>query len=158
MSTDGSIFTNIYSFTGGSDGANPEGFLVLSGSTLYSTASYGGDKGDGTVFSVSTNGSSFDRLHSFSGSGTDGSSPFAGLVLSGGMLYGTTQYGDSGSGLDDGTVFRVPVTGGSSFTNLYSFAGPDGSKPFAELILSGGTLYGTTSIGGTAAILGRCSK
>ena len=72
--------------------------------------------------------------------------------------YGTTQYGDSGSGLDDGTVFRVPVTGGSSSTNLYSFAGPDGSQPFTELILSGGTLYGTTSIGGTGSDFGTLFK
>ncbi|MGA2686009.1 MAG: choice-of-anchor tandem repeat GloVer-containing protein [Verrucomicrobiota bacterium] len=150
VSTNGSNFTNFYSFTsnGASDGANPTAPLILSGSTLYGTASAGGDDGIGTVFSVSTNGTGFNRLHSFSGTGTDGDSPYGGLLLSGGLLYGTTAFGDNGSGDGDGTVFRVSVTGGSSFTNLYSFTGPDGSGPEGELVLSGSTLYGTTSGGG----------
>jgi uncharacterized repeat protein (TIGR03803 family) len=106
LSTNGMNFTNIYSFSsdGTSDGANPAAPLILAGSTLYSTASAGGDDGIGTVFSISTNGTGFNRLHSFSGSGTDGDTPYGGLVLTGGMLYGTTQNGDNGSDLNDGTV------------------------------------------------------
>jgi len=148
VNTNGTGFTNLYSFTNGSDGADPAAGLVLSGNTLYGTAQYGGDNGDGTVFSISTNGTSFTQLHSFSGSGTDGANPVAGLVLSGGLLYGTTQYGDSDGFSDDGTVFRVSVTGGSSFTNLYSFIDGEGFTPMAELLLLGNTLYGTTGNGG----------
>jgi uncharacterized repeat protein (TIGR03803 family) len=51
INTDGSGFTNLYSFTGGGDGASPQTDLILSGNILYGTASSGGSAGDGTVFS-----------------------------------------------------------------------------------------------------------
>ena len=158
VNTNGTGFTNLYSFSNGSDGGVPVAGLVLSGNTLYGTAQYGGDAGDGTVFSISTNGTSFNRLHSFSGSGTDGANPVAGLVLAGGQLYGTTQYGDNDGISDEGTVFRVSVTGGSSFTNLYSFIDGEGFTPFAELLLSGSTLYGTTGNGGVGTFFGTVFK
>jgi uncharacterized repeat protein (TIGR03803 family) len=151
VNTNGIGFANIYSFTGGSDGGNPAARLLLSGSTLYGTALNGGDSFVGTVFSVSTNGTGFNPIHPFSGTGTDGASPIAGLVLSGGMLFGTTQNGDGGNGSNDGTVFRLNVNG-SGFTNLYSFTGDDGFNPDAELILSGSMLYGTTGNGGFQGI------
>ena len=47
-------FTTLYSFTGGSDGANPSAGLILLGSTLYGTAEFGGSSGHGTVFAVNT--------------------------------------------------------------------------------------------------------
>ena len=51
IGTDGLDFTTLYSFGGGSDGADPESDLVLSGNTLYGTANAGGISGNGTVFS-----------------------------------------------------------------------------------------------------------
>src|ERR1041385_1680916 len=42
VNTDGSRFTNLYSFTGGGDGFAPDGGLVLMGNTLFGTASGGG--------------------------------------------------------------------------------------------------------------------
>src|SRR5712671_5671321 len=79
----------------------------------------------------------FTTLHSFTGS--DGVSSYAGLILSGNTLYGTT-YGGGSSG--KGTVFAVN-TNGTGFTTLHSFIGSDGANPQAGLILSGNTLYGT---------------
>ena len=143
LQTNGNGFTNLYNFQGGSDGANPAARLLLSGNTLYGTAENGGDPGLGTVFSMSTNGTGFVTLHSFSGTGTDGSGPTAGLVLSGDQLFGTTQGGDSGDGAQDGTVFRVDING-NNFTNLHSFVDSEGFYPDAELLLSGSTLYGVT--------------
>jgi uncharacterized repeat protein (TIGR03803 family) len=142
VNTNGSGFTNLYSFSGGDDGANPSAGLVLSGNTLYGTAPKGGRSSDGTVFSINVNGSNFSILHSFRGS--DGSSPSAGLVLSGSTLYGTTVEGGTNY---SGTVFEVN-TDGSGFTNLYIFSGVDGSAPYAGLVLSGNTLYGNTESGG----------
>jgi len=52
VNTDGTGFTNLYSFTGGSGGANPIGGLTLSSSILYGTARFGGSSGSGTAFSV----------------------------------------------------------------------------------------------------------
>src|ERR1017187_8256007 len=83
-------FTTIYNFTSGSDGANPNAGVILSGNTLYGTAS-GGGSGDGTVFAVNTDGTGFTRLRGFSGN--DGFIPQSVLVLSGDTLYGTTELG-----------------------------------------------------------------
>ena len=150
LDTDGTHFTNLYSFTGGNDGGNPAAGLLLSGSTLYGTAVVGGS-GSGTVFRLDTNGKNFTNLYSFS-NGSDGTNPGAGLVLLGRNLYGTA-YG--GGTWGNGSVFAVN-TNGSSFTTLYSFTpysgmglqNNDGANPEAELILSGSILYGTAYEGG----------
>ena len=142
-------FRIVHSFTN-SDGTTPYGGLVLSGNTLYGTAWSGGSFGNGTVFAVNTDGTGFTNLHSFTGS--DGTHPYAGLILSGNTLYGTASAGGSSS---NGTVFAVN-TDGSGFTNLHSFpalvsnTNSDGANPYAGLILSGNTLYGTASAGGSS--------
>src|SRR6266478_3283702 len=146
VNTDGSGFTNLYSFTGGNDGGIPTASLILSGSILYGTASAGGGSGNGTVFAVNTDGSGFTNLYRFTG-GNDGGDPYAGLILSSNTLYGTASGGGSSG---NGTVFAVN-TDGSGFTNLYGFTGGnDGGAPTAGLILSGNTLYGTTTAGGSS--------
>jgi uncharacterized repeat protein (TIGR03803 family) len=155
-------FTALDSNTGtNADGATPMGAMVLSGSTLYGTTSAGGTGGNGTVFSVGTNGNNFTTLYSFSGldpvtgTNTDGAIPYGGLVLSNGILYGTTMAGGPG---ESGTIFSIG-TDGSGFTVLYPFTAvdpitrtnTDGAKPVANLLLVGGTLYGTTPAGGFGA-------
>jgi uncharacterized repeat protein (TIGR03803 family) len=146
---DGTGYTTLYNFTDGSDGAYPHAELILSGNTLYGTALGGGGSHDGTVFAVSTNGTGFTTLHSFTG-GSDGRLPNAGLVLSGDTLYGTASFGSISN---DGTVFAVN-TNGTGFTTLHSFTARspatngDGAYPFGRLILSGNTLYGTANGGG----------
>jgi uncharacterized repeat protein (TIGR03803 family) len=143
VNTSGGGFTNVYSFYGGRDGANPEGGLVLMGNTLYGTTHAGGSSGYGTVFRVNTDGTAFTNICNFSGA--NGANPEAGLVLSGNTLYGTTYAGGS-SGY--GAIFRVNTDGGSP-GNVYSFTnGSDGAKPEAGLVLAGGTLYGTASSSG----------
>ena len=128
------------------DGANPWARLLLSGRTLYGTTLGGGSTGNGVVFAVNTNGSGFTNLHSFTG-GKGGATPHAGLVLSGNTLYGTTSAGGTS---DYGTLFAIN-TDGSGFTTLYSFTGgDDGANPQADLILSGNTLYGMASAGGSS--------
>src|SRR6185312_13895836 len=66
INTNGSGFTNLYSFTAPArnssssvDGANPDGALILSGNTLYGVAAFGGivfgnklESGPGTVFKL----------------------------------------------------------------------------------------------------------
>src|SRR6266403_894207 len=94
-------FTNLYGFTGGSDGGAPYAGLILSSNTLYGTASGGGSSGNGTVFAVNTDGSGFTNLYRFTG-GNDGGAPSASLVISGNTLYGTAAGGGS---LGNGTVF-----------------------------------------------------
>jgi uncharacterized repeat protein (TIGR03803 family) len=69
-------FTTLHNFTTAtetayqifpnSDGAYPVAPLILSGNTLYGTATYGGTNGTGTVFAVNTDGTGFTNLHTFS--------------------------------------------------------------------------------------------
>jgi uncharacterized repeat protein (TIGR03803 family) len=117
------------------DGANPAGSLILSGETLYGTATQGGSSGEGTVFAMHTNGSGFTNLHSFTPYGN----PWAGLILSNNALYGT----------GGGTVFALN-TDGTGFTNLHIFAGNDGGRVVASVVLSGKALYGTAADGGSS--------
>jgi len=151
-------FKTLYNFTAlyqpnliNSDGAYPNGGLMLSGNTLFGTANAGGTAGSGTVFALNTDGTGFSVLHSFNATcipcrNSGGGHPYAGLVLSGTTLYGTTAEGGSGA---VGTVFAVN-TDGTGFTTMHNFTfGVDGASPTAELILSGNTLYGTTVSGGS---------
>jgi uncharacterized repeat protein (TIGR03803 family) len=151
VNTDGTGFTNLHTFglAGAGDPAYPLAGMVLTGSTLYGTTEGGGTNGYGTVFKIDISGTGFATVHTFpatvSGTNSDGSRPEAGVVLSGGILYGTTSSGGRGYG----TVFSLNTVD-SGFTNLYNFTnGVDGSTPLAALALSEGTLYGTASSGGT---------
>jgi uncharacterized repeat protein (TIGR03803 family) len=152
VNTDGSEFNTLYSFTNGTDGATPLAPLVLAGGMLYGTASAGGAANYGTVFMLSTEGSNFSTLYTFT-NGEDGAGPAAGLLLAGSTLYGTTAGTSSGSSY--GTLFMIN-TNGSNFFPLHSFSKPvafyetnsDGFLPSGPLILSENTLYGAAHLGG----------
>jgi len=140
----------IYSFAGGSDGADPLAGLVRDGTgNLYGTTYGGGDYGSGTVFRLDTTGKEA-VLHSFSG-GPDGGYPYAGLILDAASnLYGTA---DAGGVHNYGAVFEMPAGGAEGV--LYSFTGTggDGADPLAGLIRDGvGNLYGTTASGGASGL------
>ena len=154
------VFSTLHSFTAlinntNSDGADPLANLTLSGNTLYGTAFEGGSSGFGTVFAVNTDGKGFTNLYNFASAGflpytnSGGAYPEAGLILSGNILYGTAEEGGTNG---NGTVFAIN-TNGAGFTILHTFTGifsdNDGNNPFAGLILSGNTLYGTALYGGT---------
>jgi uncharacterized repeat protein (TIGR03803 family) len=101
--------TVLYTFTGGADGANPNAGVVLdAGGNLYGTTLAGGGSGCGgigcgTVFKVDKHGRE-TVLYSLTG-GTDGGSPYAGLIRdAAGHLYGTA-FGGGATG--NGVVFRV---------------------------------------------------
>jgi uncharacterized repeat protein (TIGR03803 family) len=139
------------SFTGGADGATPSYALAQAGDVLFGTCGYGGGNGNGTLFSINTNGSGFKPLHEFSGvdnngANTDGANPFYGVILANGSLYGAAVNGGS-EGL--GTVYTIG-TNGTGFKVLYSFTGhEDQGNPNEKLILLGNTLYGATFLNGS---------
>ncbi len=88
----------------------------------------------------------YQTLHSF-GWDSDGYWPVASLINVNGTFYGTTAAG-GGTEFGGGTVFAITPTGTENV--LHSFADiSDGASPFGPLIDVKGTLYGTTSGGGT---------
>jgi len=163
-SSQAQTFTILHNFTGGQDGGVPVAGLTMDrGGNLYGTASDGGSQGVGTVFKLSRRGSGWvlTPLYSFQ-AGSDGSHPYAGVVLGpDGLLYGTTLTG-GGMGCEAsgcGTVFKLrpPATACKtalcswSETVLYRFTGDfDGGYPEqGDLVFDeAGTIYGTTSGGG----------
>jgi uncharacterized repeat protein (TIGR03803 family) len=153
--------TTLYSFLGGNDGANPVSTLVFgTDGNLYGTTLYGGSgtncgtNGCGTVYRITTYGSTESIVYSFLG-GNDGAMPYGGLmVYSDGTLYGTTEYGGGGTNCSGtsgcGTIYSI-TPDGSTETTLYSFqGGSDGALPLASLIYNpSGYIYGTTRNGGS---------
>jgi uncharacterized repeat protein (TIGR03803 family) len=147
--------TVLYSFTGGTDGANPyAGLIGDSAGNLYGTTTAGGGitngvcapRGCGVVYKIDPTGHE-TVLHSFTG-GADGGYPQAGVIRdSAGNLYGTTA---NGGPANAGVVYKLDPTGHE--TVLYSFTGgADGGSPSGTLIPdSAGNLYGTTFLGGPA--------
>jgi len=133
----------LYRFTGGADGADPDGNLFKVGGTLYGTTSDGGANNNGTVFKVKAAGKE-PLFHSFSL--IDSALSEAGLTEVGGTLFGTASIGGIG---DAGTVFKATTSGDERA--VYRFKGnngPDAASPKAGLINIGNTLYGTTDFGG----------
>jgi uncharacterized repeat protein (TIGR03803 family) len=147
VATAGAQIALLHDFAGGTDdGQNPYGSLILSGSTLYGTAYYGGDLDAGVIFKVGVDGTGYQILHEFAGGADDGANPADSLILSGSTLYGTA-YGGGDS--DRGVIFKIG-TDGSGYQHLHEFAGgvDDGRAPYGSLTLSGSTLYGMTRYGG----------
>jgi uncharacterized repeat protein (TIGR03803 family) len=152
------VYSVLYSFTGGTDGANPKGSLIHADSqTLYGTANYGGAidvcgyfaPGCGVVFKLTTGGAE-TVLYSFVG-GTDGADPISRLIRdSSGNLYGGTFNGGGSPlcGGGCGTVFKLSPTG--TETVLNRFGGTQGQNvawgnPISD---AAGNIYATTPGGG----------
>ncbi len=150
--------STLYTFTGLADGGSPTGSLVRDAAgNLYGTTVGGGNfncvqgfgGSCGTVFKLEPNGTE-TPLYAFAGT-TDGSMPFAGVVMDGaGNLYGTAFNGghEDANSLCDvfgcGTVFKIDTTG--AFHVLYTFlGGNDGDEPRGPVALDpAGNVYGTT--------------
>ena len=137
----------------GTDGAFPAAALIFdTAGNLYGTTAGGGTYSKGTVFELTpVGGGTWTEkvLYSF-GNGTDGFSPYSGLVFdAAGNLYGTAYYGGTYS---RGTVFELSPGAGGTWTEkvLHSFGnGTDASQPFSGLTFdTAGNLYGTTEVGG----------
>jgi len=146
IETNGSNYTVLYRLGFNNDGANPQAPLLVMDSLIYGTTYYGGMIGQGTVFAMSTDGSSYTNLHQFNISGYDGQYPW-GLTLVGSNLFGTTYAGGSNSAY--GIVFSIN-TNGTGYKTVHQFdaLGNHARTPLAGLTLVGSALYGTTYGGG----------
>jgi uncharacterized repeat protein (TIGR03803 family) len=147
LATNGANYNVIYDFgASGNDGTLP-GELLLSGGTLFGATQIGGTNSYGTIYALSTNGTNYKILRSFTNA-PDAANPysFAGLIAGGATLYGASQNGGTNG---YGTIFKID-TNGNNYAVLHQFgSNADGRTPQGRLLLLGATLYGTTQVGGS---------
>ncbi|MBS0422823.1 MAG: hypothetical protein JSR66_34275 [Proteobacteria bacterium] len=175
LAPDGS-YTVLHAFTGGADGAYPNGTLVRdrAGNLYGTTGDFAPlnaaacltlpDVSCGAVFRIAPDGT-YTRLHVFGGL-AGGLTPTAGLVGdAAGNLYGTTRNGGVnpdnlcpaippwlGNRGGCGVVYKLAP--GGAYSVLYAFkGGNDGIFPQGSLYRNpqGGGLYGTASTFSTNA-------
>lgn len=135
-------YSVLKSFNQATDGSNPYGSLIQAkDGNLYGTTRTGGQLGYGTIFKISTSGTTFNVLKSLNGS-TEGAYSLNDLVEGkDGMLYGMC----TGGGVNgNGTVYKISTSG--SFTLIKALsAGVEGGNPEGGLIqASDGNFYGLT--------------
>ncbi len=159
----------LYSFTNGTDGAEPAGGLLADAAgNLYGTTQGALQQG-GSVFELSpgANGWTETTLITLQNESA-GYGAVSNLVMdSAGNIFGTTEFGASPATSSQrpntllppkpagpGTVFELsPGTNGWTARWLHTFgSGSDGALPAAGLLRRGNTFYGTTNIGGTAGL------
>lgn len=166
-------FILLHTFAGGEDGSAPNRLVAGPNGVFYGATPLGGgrdcgaqtvDGGCGIVYSLSPamNGSYVERIIHRFGPFADGQSP-ANVTYYNGKIYGITVAGGidrprclspNGAGGHPprregcGTIFSVNPYG-KDFQVLYRFrGGTDGNWPLAGLVVSHGSLYGTTLLGG----------
>jgi uncharacterized repeat protein (TIGR03803 family) len=124
----------------------PATLVVGNDGTLYGTTYSGGSGTYGTVCKVDTNGA-LVTLASFNCD--NGAYPEAGLVLGNdGNFYGTTKRRDGSPFASYGMVFKVSTN--DVLTSLALFDNTNGAFPNRLVSGRDGSLYGTTSSGGSS--------
>jgi uncharacterized repeat protein (TIGR03803 family) len=105
IDSNGTVST-IWSFQGGSDGANPSGGVIMDGAgIIYGTTSAGGAANANTIYRIEPNGTE-KILYAFTG-GADGDAPYAALTMDeNGDLFGTAPGGGT---YGMGTAFRLKL-------------------------------------------------
>jgi len=157
MTTPGGAIKIIYSFKGGTDGANPQGPIAFDNSQpwdgkLYGVTYDGGANNTGEVFQLTLSGT-LTHLHDFAalhpdGTNNEGAKPIAGLLAaSDGYLYGAASTGGAST---YGTLFQASTK--PSFSKLFDFTGAAGGVPgdYPTTTLmedSDGCYYGLTTGG-----------
>lgn len=147
--------TVLYQFSGGADGAHPQGPLLRDkAGRLYGTTSEGGllscngGTGCGTVFRLASIGK-IVVLHRFAG-GSDGQSPNGALALDAvGNLYGSTILGGHNG---RGIVFRLSATHKETILHSFPASASDGMYPNGLIRDAHGNLFGTTSFGNDSTL------
>jgi uncharacterized repeat protein (TIGR03803 family) len=158
------VFTTLYTFAGGNDGASPRTRVIFGpDGNLYGETTAGGGtgcggRGCGTIFELRRqcqicSGWTEIVLYRFGGP-PDGAEPIGDLIFdASGNIYGTTVQGGkphSCGGAGCGTVFKLARSGGTwTATVLYQFLGlTDAAFPNGGVIFdASGNLYGTTCCG-----------
>jgi uncharacterized repeat protein (TIGR03803 family) len=148
------IKTTVHLFTGGSDGASPNGIMMDAKGNIFGVARAGGNtscfQGCGVIFEISptsSGGMEVTSVYAFQNSG-DGVAPNGSLIAdAAGNLYGVAA-----GGANFGVVFELSPGSGGKWTEntLHYFKYSDGSLPRGPLVFdAAGNLFGVTADGGS---------
>jgi uncharacterized repeat protein (TIGR03803 family) len=151
--------TIVHIFSGGSDGVNPIGPLMVepNGNLLGATVQ-GSVANVGTVFELAPSSGGYTEAQVYGFPATDGDGIRGGLVADSGNLYGVASGGSlnqcpNGGYIGCGSIFKLTRLANGTWqrTVIHNFTGQqngDGAFPVAGLTFdSAGNLYGTTSNG-----------
>ncbi len=139
---DGTNFQKIQDLDMNTYGPQPEGTLLLDGTTLYGSRS-GTFTQLGGIYKLNTNGTGYTRVLALQRSAYN---PGGAL-----LYYGTDLIGLSsrGGATDDGVLFKIQPDG-TGYKELMDFNGPTtGIRPTGSLVSDGAFLYGLAENGGT---------
>lgn len=82
-------YSVLHQFSGGADGDFPTAGLTAFRGKFYSVTEYGGSAADGTIYSIDPVSGNETVVHNFT-AGSDGDTPFGGLLAEKDGLYGST--------------------------------------------------------------------
>ena len=140
-------FRFLFNFNGSGDGAKPQGSLLLKDGKLYGTAASGGANNAGTVYQLNLASASLTTLHVFGGA-DDGASPYGGVVLQKGKLFGAALQAGAQNG---GTLYSLALSS-SLLTTLYGLDPKTENSPIGKVVLDGaGVVYGVNELNGKTA-------
>lgn len=169
VNLDGTGFNVLHNFNPYTDAGQPSS-LLISGNAIYGTASFGPGitSKPGIIFTVSTDGTGFKILYTFSqgshsaplnlDTNSDGIGPQS-LIFSNNIIYGAANGGGT---FGNGTLFSLNADG-TGFRKLHDFStnvvyiptggytNNDGAGPYG-LSLCGKTLYGSAADGGPSGL------
>ena len=141
--------TIVYSFGNGPEGVEPTGGVVAYDGALYGLTRAVNDEETGALYRLDPATGQVAALYVFDTQDGPESST-AGLIVSGGVFYSTTEFGGANSA---GIVFAFdPKSLKFSVVHTFSENPADGLAPLAGLFAANGLLYGTTDSGGASGL------
>jgi uncharacterized repeat protein (TIGR03803 family) len=147
----GNFFDTLHQFTTLS-GSSPDGSPIeASDGKIYGTVGAGGANGFGGIYRINLDGSGYQLLRAFSGTGgaTRGKGEACGGLVEGpnGYLYGVTP----GGGTNDTGVFFAMSKDGVTYNVFREWPATGLRMPSKRLLLaSDGNFYGSAAAGGAA--------
>jgi hypothetical protein len=111
---------------------------------LYGVNTTGGAFGDGNIYELSLNGSTWQETVVDQFNGANGNFPFAPVTFDAtGNLYASALLGGANG---DGSILKLTYENGNwQETIVHSFDGSDGSEPQSQLLIDNGYLVGAAS-------------